>query len=388
MAGKNLIEGASGVLSILKKLDGVVESGAGANLRATIARLAATNDTDLPKLIRTAASRGVFAGKFNGPEKIALRKIVDDTIGLKGEKLSKEAFDVQQRAASKMPLIFGDANPFSTRMRELGFIPLTGQNYNKPGIVLKSTASSAFPEITPQFTEESARNLIAAYNIDPKAAEEYAKFYPRVAQSLEATGIPMDRVGGAWATMSAQADPEVNAARLIDIITSPEKALIPVVPKGAAATGAPRISNLDDEILSLRFLAGQIPLEEAQQYLGRGKRYNFLMNSIEPSNPLYYTADTRDSQAAQGLINTYKVAPFEGQFDPFGPRYEAYKKSGLVAAERTGLLPNALQAGAWGNIRNFAGKPTDFSEDYLAPLANTDYNPERYLEVLKRLGAA
>lgn len=377
MAAKDLAKGASSVLSILKKLDGIIESGGGANLRATISRLAAVNSPDVVPLLRTAASRGVFAGKFNGPEKAAIRRIVEDTIGLKGDKLSDELFAIHQGASVDMPLVFGKGNPFSSRMRSLGFAPLSGQNYNKLGVVRKTTASSVLPEITPKFTKEAARNLTAAYNLNPGKAEEYAKFYPRVAQSLEATGIPLDRVGGAWATTSAQADPVDNARKLILLTQQPELALNPGTVTSAA-----------DEALTLRFLAGQIPKSEADQYLGRGKRYNFMMNSIDPSNPNFYTADTRDSQAAQGLINAYKRSPFAGQFQPFGPRYDLYKQSGLLAAKQMDMLPNQFQAGAWGNIRDFAGRPTDFSEDYLAPLANTDYTPDRYLDVLKRLGLA
>jgi hypothetical protein len=391
---------AQKILQILSKLDNVIESGGGANLRATVARMAASgSDTnDIYNILRKSASSGVFTGKFNAPEKQAIRRIVDETVGSWSSHLktvsksnlaqekerAQQLFDAWRTTSANSPLIFNEANPFSNRMRSLGFSPLPGQNYNKPGIVTKLTKSSAFPEYTPEFTEVGARNLIAAYNLDPIAAQEYSQFYPRVSSIFdtlsERTGIPKDRLAKVWAITSAQAEPGDNARKTIGILKDPESYF-----KGFEKSDVP-ITNERDFRLSLQAAAGELDDPEVwKNLLGSGKRANFRTNSFDPNDINAYTADTRDAQAVQGLINTYKVAPFAGQFDPSGPRYELYTSPGRLAAERLGLIPNQLQAGAWGNIRNFAGKETDFDPSTFDSLTDLSYNEDLYKEVLKRI---
>ena len=393
---------AQKVLEILSKLDDVIESGGGANLRATIARMAASgSDTnEIYTVLRKAASSGKFTGKFNVPEKQAVRRIVDDTIGswdshlktisksnLENEKERADLlFNAWRTTSANSPLMFNDANPFSNRMRSLGFSPLPGQNYNKPGIVTKITKSSAFPEYTPEFSEVGANNLIAAYNLDPIAAQQYSQFYPRVSDIFdtlsERTGIPKDRLAKIWAITSAQAEPGENARKTIGILKDPESYF-----KGFEKADKP-ITNERDFILSLRAASGELDDPAVwTNLLGSGKRANFRTNSFDPTDINAYTADTRDAQAVQGLLNTYKVAPFAGQFDPAGPRYELYTSPGRLAAERLGLIPNELQAGAWGNIRNFAGKKTDFDPSTFDPLMDWSYDESLYKDVLKRIGS-
>lgn len=388
------------VMEILSGLDNIVESGGGANLRATMARMIGLfPDDDIYNLFRKAVSKGSFTGNFNGTEKTAMKRLAGETVGLWDDHLktlrpeqrklvrtsTNALFEAQKETSAKLPLIFDDTNPYSNRMRDLEFGPIPGQNYNKPGIVTKTTKSSAYPEYTPEFTKAEEKNLMAAWNLNPSSAADYSTFYKRVSEIFDKlskqTGIPKERLAKIWGITSAQADPGANARKTTDILLNPGRIL------EGLDNEASNITNATDFKLSLQAAAGELDDPAAfEKALGRGKRFNFKMNSLDPSDPNYYTADTRNSQAGQGLMNTYKIAPYGGQFDPHTPeRYDLYVRSGKNVAEKLGVLPNEAQAGIWGNWRDFAGMPTDFDPTTFDELKQLSYNPDNYAEILEEV---
>lgn len=350
--------------SLITQFADSVATGSGLNLVRSARELVAGGNTDeAASLLIRAGSRGRFGGNLDDVEKTALRRLFSaDKLNVKPMPVD-QAEIIAARSANS-PLVLGPRN-FPLRMRELGFTPLTGQDINRPGLTLAEFTGKT----RERFVDEGARNLEAAINLDPAAAAEYAKFYPKVAQQLTDTGVPLDRVGGAWATLSAAADPEMNAELLRRIMRNP----------GQATTS--QLNQMD----ALRFLSGQV--DDASDVLGQGKRFNFMMNSISPNDPRFFTADTRYAQNLQGVKNTYASAPFAGLFDPRGRRYsEIYVEPGLEAARRLGMSPSEVQAASWGNWRNqLFGIPMDVRGDLLGDLANFDYNPETYRAALSRI---
>jgi hypothetical protein len=350
----------SGAKPLLDAFADQAATGAGLNLLRTGQRLALAGDgTAAGALLARASRNGKFAGEFDDVEREALRNLSDGY-----EPMDMKRYVSQAIASSNMPLILNQST-FPRRMASRGFVPLRGQNLNNPGLTLKEFTG----DTRQNFIDDGAENLIAAINIDPAAAAEYAKFYARTQKQLEATGIPIQQVGGAWATLSAQADPTWNAELLRRILNDPMG----------------RHASLEDQVLALKFLAGDVGEGLAQ--LGGGKRRNFFQNSTDASDPNYLTADTRYAQNMQGVMNTYKTAPFAGLFNPQSPaRYQnIYIEPGLEAARRLGILPNELQAGSWGNWRkNFAGLDVDLADDLLDDLAGFPYDPDVYREALTR----
>tara|TARA_R110000868_G_C10820711_1_gene758605 strand:+ start:49 stop:1182 length:1134 start_codon:yes stop_codon:yes gene_type:complete len=355
---------ASILKSLIAELSDSVATGAGLNLIRSARDLVTSGRADdAAALLLRAGSSGVFGGNLDDVEKTALRRLFT-TGGLGVKPMAvKDAKSIQQVAALS-PLILNNKN-FPSRMRELGFVPLTGQNINNPGLTLAQFTGKT----KNRFIDEGARNLQAAIDLDPTAAAEYAKFYPKVQQQLLETGVPVERVGGAWATLSAAADPETNAELLTRIMRNPEQAT------------TSQLNQMD----ALRFLSGQV--DDASDVLGQGKRFNFMMNSISPDDPRFLTADTRYAQNLQGIKNTYATAPFSGLFQPRGRRYgEIYVEPGLEAARRSGMNPNAVQAASWGNWRNqLFGIPMDVRGDLLGDLSGFDYNPDAYSTALSRI---
>ena len=233
-----------------------------------------------------------------------------------------------------------------------GFVPVTGQNLNKPGFGIREWEKMSKKE-QQRYIDEAATNLVSGWMLDPQKAQAYASFYPRVRTGLEGSGLPLRNIGGIWAVTSAQASPMRNAAIMNSIIANP--------------TG--KATSLADQKLALRYLIGDVT--DDYEALGAGKRRNFLINSINPEDPEALTADTRYMQNALGALTNYKkTTETTGLFDPYARQYSAiYKEPGLEAARRLGLIPNALQAGAWGNWRDvMAGIPTDLSADLFNPI--------------------
>lgn len=350
--------------NLVDEFSGSVATGAGLNLLRRVTRMIEAGEgIPAAELLTRAASKGRFGSNLDDIEKAALRRLFNaKDLGV--TPMASDLFSAMAKTETAMPLMLTAQN-FPKRMADLGFIPLTGQNINNPGLTLRSFVGPT----RERFIDEGARNLEAAIALNPQAAAEYAKFYPKVAQQLEATGIPTDRVGGAWATLSAQAEPEWNAELLRRILRDP--------------TGA--TTSQSDQMKALQFLAGQV--DDPAAVLGQGKRFNFLQNSINPDDPRFLTADTRYAQNMQGVKNAYRNSAFAGMFQPFERRYgEIYVEPGLEAARRLGMSPNAAQAAAWGNWRSeMFGIPMDVRTDLMSDISNFDYDPELYARALRQV---
>lgn len=351
--------------SLLKEFRDSIATGSGLNLVSTVENLIKAGDTETAaSILKRAGTAGGFGGKFDNVEKAALKGIASR---ISSTPMESKLYGALGQASKQTPLVLGSRN-FPKRMADLGFQPLSGINLNNPTMTVGNFTGNT----RSRFIDEGANNLIAAWNLNPKAAQEYATFYNRTRDQLEATGVPIDRIGGAWATLSSQADPVFNAELLRRIVRNPEELTT---------------SELNQR-LALEFLGGKI--SDPAEALGRGKRFNFMMNSIDPDNPAYLTADTRYAQNLQGVKNIYKRAPFAGMFQPFNTsdRYnKIYIQPGLEAARRLGVTPGAAQAGAWGNWRSeLFDLPADLPPGLLDDLANLDYNPEIYIRALRRLG--
>jgi hypothetical protein len=87
-------------------------------------------------------------------------------------------------------------------------------------------------------------------------------------------------------------------------------------------------------------------------------------------------------------MQRYKDAPFAGQFDPFGKRYQdVYVPVAQEAARRLGEIPSAAQAGGWGNWRNkYYNIPMDIADNLLQDVQGVNYNPSQFETILKKLG--
>lgn len=356
--------------SMVDAFDDAIVSGPGLSLSRAIKReLSAGNATAAEGILKRAALNGRFDGDLNAEELKRLRSITDD-IDKKLAMPFKE-YAALAKSSTKEPLFLDETN-FPAEMSRRGFVPLTGVNINNPkGGNPNLTIRGFTGDVRERFIDEGAQNLIAAWNLDPAAARRYSRFYPRVRDKLEATGIPMDRVGGAWATMSSRAEPGRNAELLGQVLRDPT----------AVATTS------ENQLLALRFLAGLV--DDPAQALGMGKRFNFMHNSIDPLNPAYLTGDTRYAQNVQGVLTAYDRAAFPGMFTPHQPqRYmDIYSQPGFEAALRLGVSPSALQGGTWGNWRNImAGIPDDIPPNLLDDLANFNYNPDVYNKALRKLG--
>ena len=349
------------VADVIEQFAESAATGAGLNILAQARRMLVNSPDDALAFLKRAASKGRFIGTVDDVEKTALRKLVSG-IAPDVKPMANEIFSALQKPAEDVPLLL-DASNFPRRMSDMGFIPLTGQNINKPGLTMREFATEAGP----RFVDEGAQNLIAAVNLDPDAAAKYAKFYGRTRDQLANTGVPLGNIGGAWATLSAAAEPGWNAELLRRVITDPTTAT------------TSQLNQRD----ALKFLAGLV--DDPTAVLGRGKRYNFMMNSIAPEDPRFLTADTRYAQNLQGFLNTYAKAPFAGLFSPAEKRYaEIYVKPGLEAAKRLAMTPGELQAASWGNWRNImAGIPEDLPESMFTDLAGVDYNPDTYRRALQ-----
>jgi hypothetical protein len=356
---------ASFVGNILRGLSDSLATGAGLNLFRTADNLINTGNTKgALELLRRAARNKKFGGELDAVEVAMLKQLTEPLKDV--APMGVAEYKALSAASKKMPLRL-EADNFPTRMSEQGFVPLTGVNINNPSLTIKEYVGPT----RERFIDEGARNLVAAVNLDPQAAQQYAKFYERTRDQLAATGAPLENIGGAWATLSAQADPVWNAELLRRIVRDPSQL----------------VTSEDNQRLALRFLAGQI--DEPMEVLGRGKRYNFMMNSIRPDDPRFLTADTRYAQNLQGVKNTYADAPFAGMFSPHEStnRYgRIYVEPGIEAARRLGMTPGQTQAAAWGNWRNkMFGIENDLPEDLLVDLADMNYNPGVYRSALDRL---
>lgn len=357
--------GASFVRNVLSGLSDSIASGAGINLVRTAKNLISAGDPGAALgLLKRAASSGKFGGALDDVESAALKALTKSSKDIATMPVAQ--FKALGKASESMPIML-DASNFPKRMSDAGFVPLTGININKPSLTLAEYAGP----VRERFVDEGARNLMAAVDLDPEAARQYAKFYERTRDQLAATGAPMENIGGAWAALSSMADPVWNAELLKRIVRDPAKLA----------------TTEENQRLALRFLAGQV--DEPIEALGRGKRYNFMMNSIAPEDPRFITADTRYAQNLQGIKNTYARAPFAGMFQPSSPsdRYgRIYIEPGIEAARRLGMSPSATQAAAWGNWRSkMYGIPNDLPEDLLVDLANLDYDPQLYARALGQL---
>lgn len=351
---------------IVDAFDDAVVSGPGLNLSRAVRREMSSGNVGAAEGILKRAARGRrFDGNLAADEVSVLRSA---TQGIdKKAAMPVSEYRALAKASSKEPLVL-DASTFPAEMSRRGFTPLTEIDINKPGLTLREFTGPT----RERFIDEGAQNLIAAWNLDPAAAQQYARFYPRTAEQLGQTGIPIDRVGGAWATLSAQADPTTNAELLRRILNDP----------GNLTT------SRKNQQLALRFLSGDVtnPVEA----LGWGKRYNFMQNSISPEDPRFLTADTRYAQNLQGILNAYGRAPFAGLFQPRAARYgDIYAQPGFEAAVRLNQRPSALQAGSWGNWRNrMSGLEADLPDNLLTDLAGFDYNPDVYRQALRSIGGA
>lgn len=363
-SAKSSVNKSKLISGILNTFNDSVVSGPGLNLVASAQReLLSGSANTAESLLKRAALNGKFAkGEFESVELAALRSL---TQGIK----KKEAMPMKDYSAisansRSIPLLL-NKNNFPTRMSSQGFVPLTDININKPGLTLKQASG----KIGDRFTDEGATNLIAAWNMDPQAAAKYSEFYPRVNKALNETGIPMDRVSGAWAVLSSGAKPERNAELLEQIARNPSVLY----------------TTKENQELALMFLAGLI--DDPAKVLGRGKRFNFDMNSLFPDDPRYLTGDTRYAQNVQGILNAYGKSEFAGLFDPFGRRYEEiYVRPGIEAARRMGIIPNRLQAGTWGNWRNkMSGISEDVSDNILSGMKDFPYNENIYKKAIKKL---
>jgi hypothetical protein len=349
--------------SVLSQFESSVVSGPGLNLAAAVKQeLAQGNMTSAIGLLKRGSMSGQFAGKLEAKELAALRTATAKIN--RSEAMPVESYRKSAKVSAKNPLFLNEAN-FPERMSQQGFVPLSNIDINSPTLTLRQFEG----DVRKNFIDEGAQNLIAAWNMDPAAAQKYSRFYFRTQDQLADTGIPLDRVGGAWATLSAQADPTRNAELLRQVLRDP-KALT---------------TTRENQLLALRFLSGDV--DDAALALGRGKRFNFMQNSIDPFDPRYLTGDTRYAQNLQGVLTAYKTAPFKGLFSPRGRRYEEiYVKPGLEAASRMNVSPSELQAGSWGNWRNkMAGIQDDLPENLLSDLAGFDYNPQVYADALRLL---
>jgi hypothetical protein len=368
--------------TIVDELAGSTTSSAALNLARAIQDKVRAGDLNSAARIIAGTGQGNFAGALTAAEKKALRPYVeqfrptfipDDVRGEARKVLSaelKDYVDAQAKVQLASPLVLTPKTMPQLQMAR-GFVPVTGQNLNAPGFGIREWEAMT-PKQRQRYIDEGANNLIAGYNLDPQAAALYSMFYPRIREQLAATGLPLDRIGGAWATTSAQASPDRNAQILMSVMRDP--------------TG--KATNLNDQKLTLEYLAGLA--DETQEPLGRGKRANFLVNSIDPDNPDALTADTRYMQNLLGVLNNYGITTgTTGLFTPRGRQYgEIYVEPGMEAARRMGLIPNRLQAGSWGNWRNImSGLETDLSGDLLAPIAGfaDEYNPQRYVDALEIL---
>jgi hypothetical protein len=351
------------VRGIIRVLSDSVASGAGINLVRTAENLISTGQSSAAMgLLRRAASNGKFGGELDQVERQSLKLLTKPFTDV--APMSVKEYGALGKASKMLPIRL-DASNFPKRMRDEGFVPLSGININNPGLTRRQYSGAT----RDRFIDEGAQNLIAAVNLDPKAAEQYAKFYGRTRDQLAATGIPLENIGGAWAALSARAEPVWNAELLRRIVRDPSKLT----------------TSEDNQRLALRFLAGQI--DDPALVLGQGKRFNFLMNSTRPEDPRFLTADTRYAQNLQGIKNTYERAPFAGMFQPFQKRYgQIYVEPGIEAARRLGMSPGSTQAAAWGNWRNkMYGIADDLPENLLDDLANMDYDPAFYGRALGNL---
>lgn len=378
---------ASVLKGIIKEFNPSVATGASLNLVRTAKDLINAGRTDEAlEMLARAATGGSFKGQIDQVEKDSLKKVLgivkksEKVLNKKGKMVRKDYFETSfgtrhmpeedykllAETSSGLPLVL-NKNTFPSRMSDMGFVNLSGTNINRPSITIKDFTGKT----KNRFIDEGARNLITSVNLDPERAKQYATFYNRTEKALGGTGIPLPRVGGAWATLSEQADPERNARLLINILNDP--------------TG--QYTSQKNQMLALKFLSGQV--DDPAEALGRGKRFNFMHNSIDPSNPDYFTADTRYAQNLQGIKNTYSKAPFADMFAPRSSsnRYgNIYIEPGLEAARRMGMNPSELQAAAWGNWRDkMYGIPFDLSENILGDIQNFDYDPRVYADALDRI---
>lgn len=387
---------AKALKSVLDLFDGAVGTGPGMNLSAfarSMVDAGGVQREQVPRLLARAATKGEFArGKLDDIEKEALNRILD-TLGYDTAKAKNSLsmrynpakgtpkeevpvmgtpefdadpiFSMISNAAAKRPLFLTPAN-YPIRLTEQGFVPLTGVNVNNPAVGIKQINNPKFME---RFIDEGATNIQAARNLNLDDARRYDDFYFRTRDQLAETGIPLDRIGGAWATLSAQASPVKNARLLKGVLRDPN------------ATDTAK--TIDDRMKALTYLAGQGDADT----LGRAKRYNFMMNSTNPESPDFFTGDTRYMQNIMGLPQAYGLSVFRDAFNTKDPRvYNAIIQPGLEAARREGMLPNQIQGGSWGNWRKFMfGIDEDLPDNLLADIANFEYDPAVYAAALKRM---
>lgn len=354
---------ASVIRDLIESFAQEAASGAGLNLARTAKNTYRNAGADAAAaLLARASTYKKFGGELDPVEVVALKRLFDPkSLGV--TPMGLDMYTAAAEASITTPLVLNAKN-FPSRRAAEGFVPLTGQNINKPGLTLRDFTGKT----RDRFIDEGATNLIAAINLDPAAAQRYKTFYKRANAGQLESGIPMDRVTGAWGVLSAKAEPEWNAELLRRVLVDP--------------TGA--TTSQRDQMLALKFLAGNV--DEALAELGKGKRFNFTMNTLMPDDPRFFTGDTRFAQNTQGIFNTYNRAPFAGLFAPHERRYgEIYIQPGLEAARRLAWLPGETQAGAWGNWRNLAGIPTDLAADLFDPIKNFEYDAEIYRRALEEV---
>jgi hypothetical protein len=321
-------------------------------------------------MLLRAGMSGSFAGSLAPAEQLALKTAF---LGhTKIQPMANDAYKILQAEHASMPLRFSlNSSPslfegagtvlWPEAQLAKGKVPLIMQDYTKPGLTAKQAKD---PGLVRDYINTAAMNHIADWNMDPKLAQSYAEFYPRINREINALDIPTDRASYAFAALSPQKAPDVNAALLEKVLTDP--------------TG--RHTTQDEQIKALRFLSGRFTNPE--EILGQTKTNSFAHNIFEPDNPNWYTADTINTRSAGGLYTPYKQSQALGQFS-IPERYKLYTEPGILAAQKLGLkIPNRGQAGWWGNFRNFeANNPIDLPESlFTQNMKNLSYDEDKYIK--------
>lgn len=244
-------------------------------------------------------------------------------------------------AEEKVPFLF-DAKNYPNEFADAGFSFIPGLNYADKTGLKKLTASEARKAL-----ELMQRNIGASVDMDPKAAEQYARFYYDVRDGLQNVDRPLPEAAGVWASFSPRKDPVKNWKLMTQFYENPAT--------NPGHTG-------DNYQKALRIVAGDNPLDAG--VLGMKQR-SFASNSMNPSGLRDVTIDTHASQNALGLKPEYDMIP--NLQDPYiyDMISEAFRREGV----KRGMTPSELQAAAWGNWRERYGAGVPTLPDFAVPEA-------------------